>query len=497
MTDVVVIGGGIAGLATAYELSRRGISFLVLEAAPRAGGVIVSERVDEFTIDGGPDSLLVQKPEAIALCREIGLGDRLVSTKPPRLAYVQRGGHLHALPAASVFGIPTRIGPFLRTRLFTWAGKMRMGAELFVPKRTDSADESIGSFMRRRFGSEATAYLAEPLMAGIHAGDVNRLSMQALFPRLVEAERTHGSVLRAFRINARLKPRAPWRSTEREASSKRSSGSLERQASAERSESAFKSLPGGLSELVRALVHTIGESHVRIGTEITSIVGRGPFALWSGAVKVADARVLVFATPAYATADLLEDRDPDLARRCREIRYSSSVTVALGFKRDAVSHPLNGSGFVVPRGEKNGILAATWLSSKWPGRAPDDRVLMRAFAGGARDPWAIDESDAELIERSLDALRPVLGIAGEPLLTRVYRFDRASAQHDVGHLERAAAIDRALARHAGLFITGSGFRGVGIPDCIADGRRTAAQVAEWLRTQDTLRETTEIRRSSR
>jgi oxygen-dependent protoporphyrinogen oxidase len=169
----------------------------------------------------------------------------------------------------------------------------------------------------------------------------------------------------------------------------------------------------------------------------------------------------------------------------------------LAFKREAVSHPLNGSGFVVPRGEKNGILAATWLSSKWPGRAPDDRVLMRAFAGGARDPWAIDESDAELIERSLDALRPVLGIAGEPLLTRVYRFDRASAQHDVGHLDRVAAIDHALARHGGLFITGSGFRGVGIPDCIADGRRTAVQVAEWLRSQDALRETTEIRRSSR
>ena len=493
MTDVVVIGGGIAGLATAYELSRRGVSFVVLEAAPRAGGVIVSERVDAFTIDGGPDSLLVQKPEAIALCREIGLGDRLVATKPPRLAYVQRGGRLHALPAASVFGIPTRIGPFLRTRLFTWAGKMRMGAELFVPRRTDSADESIGSFMRRRFGSEATAYLAEPLMAGIHAGDVNRLSMHALFPRLVEAERMHGSVLRGFRARP---------STERRTSNheRRIQNDERRTPNAERTpsaEGAFRSLPGGLSELVRALVHTIGESHIRTGAEITRIVGRGPFALWSGATKVADARALVFATPAYATADLLDDRDPDLAGRCREIRYSSSVTVVLGFKREAVSHPLNGSGLVVPRGEKNGILAATWLSSKWPGRAPDDRVLMRAFAGGARDPWAIDESDAELIERSLDALRPVLGIAGEPLLTRVYRFDRASAQHDVGHLDRVAAIDRALGRHGGLFITGSGFRGVGIPDCIADGRRTAAQVAEWLRSQDELRETTEIRRSSR
>ncbi len=198
--DVAIVGGGIAGLATAFELSRLGVSFVVLERAPRAGGVIFSEEVDGFTIDGGPDSLLIQKAEAIALCREIGLGDRLVSTKPPRIAYIQRGGRLHALPAGSVLGIPTRVGPFLRTSLFSWAGKIRMGCELFVAPRREEADESIGAFITRRFGQEATTYLAEPLLAGIHAGDVDRLSVRALFPRLVEAERTHGSLLSAFRI---------------------------------------------------------------------------------------------------------------------------------------------------------------------------------------------------------------------------------------------------------------------------------------------------------
>ena len=198
--DVAVIGGGIAGLAAGYELSKRGVSFLVLERAPRAGGVILSESVDGFTIDGGPDALLIQKPEAIALCRELGLGDRLVGTKPPRIAYIQRGGRLHALPAASVLGIPTQIGPFVRTTLFSWPGKLRMGAELFIPPKRDEADESIGAFISRRFGHEAATYLAEPLLAGIHAGDVDRLSVRALFPRLVEAERKHGSLLRAFRI---------------------------------------------------------------------------------------------------------------------------------------------------------------------------------------------------------------------------------------------------------------------------------------------------------
>src|SRR5260221_355792 len=167
--DVAIVGGGIAGLAAAYELSRRGVSFVVLERAARAGGVIFSEQVDGFTIDGGPDALLIQKPDAIALCREIGLGDRVVSTKTRRIAYIQRGGRLHALPAASVLGIPTRIGPFVRTTLFSWAGKIRMGAELFVPPKHDDADESIGAFMTRRFGTEAATYLAEPLLAGSHA----------------------------------------------------------------------------------------------------------------------------------------------------------------------------------------------------------------------------------------------------------------------------------------------------------------------------------------
>src|SRR4051812_4482479 len=205
--DVVIVGGGIAGLAAAYELSKQGASFVLFEGASRVGGVIFSEQVDGFVVDGGPDALLIQKPEAIALCREIGLGDRLVSTKTPRIAYIQRGGRLHALPAASVLGIPTRVGPFVRTTLFSWAGKLRMGAELFVPPRRDDADESIGAFITRRFGQEAATYLAEPLLAGIHAGDVDRLSVRALFPRLLAAEQQHGSLLRAFRAGGPAAPR--------------------------------------------------------------------------------------------------------------------------------------------------------------------------------------------------------------------------------------------------------------------------------------------------
>jgi oxygen-dependent protoporphyrinogen oxidase len=468
--DAVVVGAGIAGLATAYELSRRGASFVVLERAARVGGVIFSEEIDGYTVDGGPDALLIQKPDGIALCQEIGLVDRLVPTKPPRLAYIQRGGRLHALPAASVLGIPTRVAPFLQTTLFSWPGKMRMGAELFVPAKRDGHDESIGAFMTRRFGLEATTYLAEPLLAGIHAGDVDRLSVQALFPRLVEAEREHGSLIRAFRIR---NPQSPIRNAE----------------------GAFKSLPGGLSEMVHALVRAIGETHIRTATEVATITGRGPFQVRTSAGETTDARAVVLATPAYVTSALTRDRDGELARLSGEIAYASAATVALAFTRDAVGHPLNGSGFVVPRAEHTGILAASWLSSKWPHRAPDDRVLLRTFIGGARDPRALDRSDAELVSLSLAALTPLLDVRGEPIFTRIYRWDRANAQHEVGHLARVAAIERALARHPGLFVTGSGFRGVGIPDCIADGRSTARSVVAWLQEQRTVEATDQKRRA--
>ena len=454
--DVAIVGGGIAGLATACELSRRGVSFVVLERAARAGGVILSEAIDGFTIDGGPDSLLIQKPAAIALCREIGLGDRLVSTKPPRIAYIQRAGRLHALPAASVLGIPTRLGPFISTTLFSWAGKLRMGGELFVPPRRDEADESIGAFMTRRFGQEAATYLAEPLLAGIHAGDVDRLSVRALFPRLVNAEREHGSLLKAFRPVRHPPSAIP------------------------NTDGAFKSLPGGLSEMVTALVQTIGAEHIRLNAGVDAITGRGPFAVRTSSGDAIEARAVVLAVPAYATAPLVRERDDELARLAGDIPYASAATVALGFKQEHVGHALAGSGFVVPRVEHTGLLAASWLSSKWPNRAPEDRVLMRAFIGGARDPRALERSDAELVGTALAALRPLLRIDHAPLLTRVYRWDRGNAQHEVGHLDRMAAIDRALTRHPGMFITGSGFRGVGIPDCVADARTTAAQVAGWL-----------------
>ena len=454
--DAVIVGGGIAGLAAAYELSRRNVSFLVVEERSRAGGVILSEHIDGYTIDGGPDSLIVQKPEGVALCRELGLGDRLVPTIPPRLAYIQRGGRLHALPAASVMGIPTKFGPFIRTKLFSWPGKIRMGAELFVPAKKDDGDESIGSFIGRRFGREAVEYLAEPLLAGIHAGDVDKLSMRALFPRFVDAERKHGSLLRAFANPPSQTPN---------------------------SDGVFRSLPGGLSELVDALVHVLPRESIALGAAVERIdAGGSDFCVHIANRPTIRARTAVVAVPAYAASAMVRGVDPDLSSACGSVPYASAATVALAFDRSAVRHPLTGSGYVVPRAENPAILAASWLSSKWPNRAPQGKVLMRTFIGGARDPRALDQPDTELVQLSLDALTPILGITAPPLFTRIYRWNRANAQHDVGHLARMQSIERALAKHPGLFVTGSGFRGVGIPDCIADGRATGKAVASFLTT---------------
>jgi oxygen-dependent protoporphyrinogen oxidase len=450
--DVIVIGGGIAGLAAAYELHKRGVAFTLLEAAPRLGGVILTEHIDGFTIDGGPDALLVQKPAAIELCRELGLGDRLMPTTPPRAAFIVRGGRLHPLPEASILGIPTRILPLAATPLFSIRGKARMALEPFIRPAAAGRDESIGSFMRRRFGREAVDYLAEPLLAGIHAGDVDRLSMRALFPRLLEAETKHGSVMRAFR------------------GLRTASGG----------DGAFRSLPGGIGELVGAVTAALPARALKTNVRARALHGGDG---WRVELETGDhlrARSVIVAVPAFAAADLLHGVDPPLSQLCRAVPYASTATIAFGYRRADVSHPLRGSGFVVPRVEKLGIMAGTWVSSKWAHRAPADRVLLRAFVGGARDPGALDRSDAVLVDGAQRDLAALLGIHGPPLLTRVYRWPHASAQHEVGHLDRVAAIEQRLTDHRGLYVTGSGFRAPGIPDCVADGRATASAAAQAL-----------------
>jgi len=449
--DVAIVGGGIAGLSAAYDLQARGLSVRVLEASARVGGVIATERFDGWVIDGGPDSLLVQKPAAVTLCRELGIADRLLSTLTPRTAFVLRDGRLHAIAEGSFLGFPITFGALARSRLFSLAGKARMAGEVIVPRRTVDEDESIGAFVSRRFGREAVDYLADPLLAGIHAGDVDRLSIRALFPRLVDAERRSGSVIRALRaLHVRPSPQG-----------------------------AFVSLPGGTGELVDSLSNALKPDTVVTNARVTNLRRGLDYAIDSTAGNV-QARCVVLAVPAYVTGTLTRPIDPALADLCDAIPYASTATVAFGYRRDQVAHPLRGTGFVVPRTEGLALLAGTWVSSKWPGRAPEGHVLLRGFLGGGRDPRRLDASDAELIDTARRELSDLLGISGSPLFSRVYRWTRQSPQYEVGHLHRVVRIERRLNALPGLFVTGSGFKAVGIPDCISDGRATAARAADYV-----------------
>jgi oxygen-dependent protoporphyrinogen oxidase len=450
MNDVVIIGAGISGLAAAWELKQRGRRPLVLEQSGRPGGVIVTERAGGFVIDAGPDSILVQKPAAVDLCRELGLGEKLLPTTPPRTAFVMRNRQLTELPEASFLGLPTKVGPFAKSRLFTWPGKLRMGAELLKPKRA-YLDESIGSFIRRRFGREAVDYLAEPLLAGIHAGDVDQLSVHSLFPRLVALEQSHGSVLRGLSAAMAGAPRS--------------------------TNGAFVSLPDGVAELPETLAGALGHECIRYNTRVVQISGASPYKLTLDTdASIYTDRVIV-SVPGWAAAPMFNSLDLTLARLCAEIPYASSATVFFGMRRDQIAHPLQGSGFVVPRVERRALMAATWVSSKWPGRAPDGYALIRGFLGGATNPGILDRSNEALAALAFDELKALLGITGAPGLTRVYRWHRATPQYVVGHADRLRQIEARLSKLPGLFLTGSAYRGTGMPDCIADGRATAAQAA--------------------
>jgi protoporphyrinogen/coproporphyrinogen III oxidase len=449
--DVAIVGGGIAGLAAAYELQQRGIATRVLEASSRPGGVIASERFDGWVIDAGPDSMLVQKPAAVALCRELGIADRLIHTRPPRTAYVLRDGRLHPLVEGSFLGFPLTARGLASSSLFSVSGKTRMALEAVIPRRDGDEDESIGSFVRRRFGEEAVDYLAEPLLAGIHAGDVEQLSIRALFPRLPDAERTTGSVLRAFR--ALKSQRSPT--------------------------GAFVSLPGGTAELVESLAARLDPYTIILNTRVADLHRAGTLRIESSAGSFT-ARAVILAVPAYVAGSLLRGFDTTLAALCDAVPYASTATVALGYRRDQVGHSMTGTGFVVPRVERQALLAGTWITSKWPGRAPEGHVLMRGFLGGGRDPHRLDSSDEALIDAARGELTELLNISGDPIVTRLYRFTKQSPQYEVGHLERVASIEERLRAIAGVFVTGSGFRAIGIPDCIADGRATAAAAATYL-----------------
>jgi oxygen-dependent protoporphyrinogen oxidase len=443
---IAIVGGGITGLAAAHELTARRVPFQLFEASSRLGGLIQTEHVDGFTIDAGADSILAQKPAALELCESLGLGPRLISTSPPRTAFVMKQGRLYALPSPSVLGVPTTWRGIASYELLSPSARARLALEPLIPPRRSQADESVGAFFRRRFGGETVDLIAEPLLGGIHAGDVEALSMTSLFPRFVEAEARRGSVLRWLR-ETRQPPAG---------------------------DGPFRSLKGGMGELVHALERRMPEGSIQCDAPVAAIVKDGSRWHVSAAGTTATARAVILAVPARVASALLRPIDQRASSLCGEVPYVSTVSVALAWPRGAVAHPLEGSGFVVARRHnERRMTACTWVSSKWSGRAPAGAVLLRVFAGGAHDPGVVDLPDDEIADMAVRDISGVLGTTGDPSVTRVYRWRDAGAQHHLGQIARVSEIEKLLAQHPGLFVAGSGFRSVGIPDCVADGRAAA------------------------
>jgi oxygen-dependent protoporphyrinogen oxidase len=456
---IVIVGGGIAGLAAARSAVLRGrqlqrdIAVTVLERAPRFGGVLVTERVDGFLLDAGADSWVVAKPHATALARALGLGGELLGTQlENRRYYVGWGDRLHLVPEGLVLGVPTRIGPLVTTSLFTWHGKARMALEPLVAARRFEGDddESIADFATRRLGREAAERLVAPLLGGISAGDASDISVRAAFPQLVAMEQEYGSLVRGMLVARRAR-----------------SG-----------DSPFMSLEGGTGALVDALVDRLHADGVTL-RERTAVDGiaRNRDGTWTVSLEGGErleADAVLLAVPAYAAGKLVGSLDDELARALTSIYYGSSTTVFLGYRRADVQHPLHGVGFVVPRTAGRAVMACTWVSSKWEGRAPEAHVLLRVFLGGSAKP------DDEQVATARAELRTLMGLDAEPCMTRVFHFEHSSAQMRVGHLVTLRTIRARLAKAApGLRIAGGGYDGVGIPDCIRQGEEAGRAMVDF------------------
>lgn len=462
---VAVIGGGIAGLAAAHRLTELGrerqdpIEVHLFEAGTRLGGTIRTERVDDFIIEGGPDSFLSEKPAALRLCERLGMTDRLIGTREEfRRTYVVRAGKLHPLPEGFLLLAPTRFWPLVTTSLFSWPGKLRMGLDLVLPRGGEGGDESLASFVIRRLGREALDRVAQPLVGGIYTADPDKLSLAATMPRFLEMERQHRSLIYTMWKQSRSMRSAP-------------AGSGARW-------SLFVSVDEGMQALVDRLGRTLPEGTVRLSSPVRSLRrldDRG----WK-LDEERDYSAVIVATPAHRAATLVNDVSSDLACELRGIPYASSATVTLAFRREEIPHPLDGFGFVVPAIERRALIACTFSSIKYAKRAPAEFVLLRSFVGGALQPNLFDKDDHEMVALVRHELAELLGVQAKPTLSRVSRHQEAMPQYHVGHAERIRRIENLVSAQPGLYLAGSAYYGVGIPDCVRGGEAAAEAVVRGL-----------------
>ncbi|WP_336787118.1 protoporphyrinogen oxidase [Paenibacillus sp. MMO-177] len=473
---IVVIGGGISGLSSAFYLQREAerqgkqVKLTIVDGAPVLGGKINTLQRDGFVIEKGPDSFLSRKLPMIELAKELGIENELTAqNENGKTAYIMRNGKLHAMPKGMVLGIPTNLDTFMQTTLLSEEGKARSLEDLEMPSEAPDGDESLGDFLSRRIGSEIVKHISEPLLAGIYAGDLSKLSIQATFPQFAEAERQYGSLIRGTQMQQKNK--APHQAPD--------------YLPEKLKNSVFLSFKEGLSTMVHALDKALQSIERRLGDAVVSIkpldgedaASRYEVVLKSGEVVPAD-QVLI-TVPAFHAADLLEPLVD--VTELRAINYVSVANVVMAFEKSTFDRTFDGSGFLVPRSEGLRITACTWTSNKWLHTSPGDKVLLRCYVGRAGDEEVAMLPEDELKKAVLEDIHKVLGIDAVPIFTEITRMPRSMPQYPVGHLENTASLrNRLAAELPGVYVTGAAFGGVGLPDCIKSGKEAALEILSTL-----------------
>lgn len=466
---IAVVGGGIAGLAAAWELlpavDQGAVALTLFEGAPRLGGAVRTDTAGGVVIEGGPDSFLTRKPDAETLCREVGLADHLIATRPEnRGAYLFRRGRLYPLPEGMMSGIPTRIGPLLTTPVLSWSAKLRALGDLVLPRSaaarspaSDPLDVSLGGFLRRRLGSGVVDDLAEPILSGIYAASADDLSLLASFPDLLTMERRHRSLILALRQAARRTPRPGPPGA-----------------------SPFLTLDVGLQALVEALAARLHPIAIRLNTPVRSVTptASGYRLETESGAETFDA--VVVAAPAFAAARLLQPLDEPWVEDLAAIPYSNLAVVGLAYEPTAIPRPLDKTGFLVPRREGLTITAVTWLSAKWPHPRQRPWETLRVFLGRAGGPDVTQWDDGRLLDTVAHDLGRTMGIAQPPRYHVIFRLPQALPQYRVGHVARIRRVEAGVAAHPGLALAGAAYHGVGLPDCIRSGRQAARRVVQAL-----------------
>jgi oxygen-dependent protoporphyrinogen oxidase len=482
MKKVIIIGGGAAGLGAALKLKRaaeagHAVDFVVLEKSGRFGGKVCGEIVDtewgRFVVDGGPDSFLTSKPAVHRIARLCGVeGSKIPTDESRKKTLILKGDRVYPMPDGIMQFAPTKFLPFATTGLFTWSGKIRAGMDLFVPKKVvkegERNDETLEHFILRRMGREILERLAEPLVGGVHASDPAKMSLAATFPNLLEMEQKYGCMIGGFvaqrRMVEKMRKKYP--------------------ADPKNPKTFFTAFSGGMHELTDAMAEHVGASKLRANAEVIG-VQRGSDGSWTatladGSIETGDA--LILAAESWAAEPLLRPVDSAISDALAAIEVSSSATVSFAFDESDVGIDMNAFGVLCPAVEKTSLLAATYSSTKWPGRAPAGKVLFRGFMGGPHNAQIMEKSDEEITGIALSDMRRILGInpKAEPLFSRFFRWTGGMPQYTLGHLDRIAVIDERCAELPGLALAGGAYRGVGIPNCIESGEGAVAKVlADW------------------